>query len=33
MGVTLVEKGELVDYELKDIFQVWFNHWKVERVD
>ncbi|WMV25569.1 hypothetical protein MTR67_018954 [Solanum verrucosum] len=28
MGVTLVEKVEFADFQLKSVSQVWFNQWK-----
>ncbi|KAH0636401.1 hypothetical protein KY289_036316 [Solanum tuberosum] len=32
MGVTPVEEAELAAYQLKEVAQIWFNHWKEERV-
>ncbi|KAK4731588.1 hypothetical protein R3W88_024576 [Solanum pinnatisectum] len=31
MGVTSIEKVELVAYQLKDVAQVWFTQWKSNR--
>ena len=31
MGVTPMEKVKLVTYYLKDVAEVWFEHWMVER--
>ena len=32
MGVTPQEKAKLVAYQLKDVAQVWYEHWKDEPV-
>ena len=31
MDVTPREKAELVDYQLKDVAQVWFEQWRIDR--
>lgn len=31
MGVSSKEKAELATYQLKDVAQVWYDHWKGQR--
>ena len=31
MGVTSREKEEIVAYQLKDVVQLWFEQWRIER--
>ncbi|KAK4737245.1 hypothetical protein R3W88_000942 [Solanum pinnatisectum] len=31
MEVTSIEKAELAAYQLKDVAQIWFTHWKANR--